>query len=331
MTTSWFRGNTHTHTVLCGHADSEPEVVVRWYHDHGYQFVSLSEHNIMIEPDSIALPPNARTDFLVVQGEEVTSPEVHMTAFNITEQPKHGTKPTLAATLDSWVNRIHRAGGTPVFNHPNFRWQLSVSDLVPDRPCRLFEVWNGHPAAHNDGDDSHLSTDDMWDSILTDGGVLYGVASDDAHHFAHWGPEYSNPGRGWVMVDASELTSPALADALVRGWFYSSNGVMLGDYAVTDEEIRLVVDARATSLEIAKAETIGQPVSGQVDEGVTVEFIGPHGEVLQSSAEGQATYRRSASNAYARARVTVVVNSESGRVAYRAWAQPVFEDDRHSR
>ena len=32
----WFRGNTHAHTVLCGHADSSPEVVAKWYHDHGY-------------------------------------------------------------------------------------------------------------------------------------------------------------------------------------------------------------------------------------------------------------------------------------------------------
>ena len=32
--TRWFRGNTHTHTNLSD-GDSAPEVVARWYKNHG--------------------------------------------------------------------------------------------------------------------------------------------------------------------------------------------------------------------------------------------------------------------------------------------------------
>ena len=48
----WYKGNTHVHTVLCGHADSTPEAVAQWYHDRGYNFLVLSEHNIFLNVHS---------------------------------------------------------------------------------------------------------------------------------------------------------------------------------------------------------------------------------------------------------------------------------------
>ncbi|MED6307839.1 MAG: histidinol-phosphatase [Planctomycetota bacterium] len=46
--TRWYRGNTHTHT-LWSDGDAPPEHAVRWYADHGYQFLVLSDHNVMQE------------------------------------------------------------------------------------------------------------------------------------------------------------------------------------------------------------------------------------------------------------------------------------------
>ena len=42
----WLRGNTHTHT-LWSDGDAPPETVVAWYVDNGYQFLVLSDHNVM--------------------------------------------------------------------------------------------------------------------------------------------------------------------------------------------------------------------------------------------------------------------------------------------
>ena len=42
----WLRGNTHTHT-LWSDGDAPPETAVAWYVDNGYQFLVLSDHNIM--------------------------------------------------------------------------------------------------------------------------------------------------------------------------------------------------------------------------------------------------------------------------------------------
>ncbi|MEE2681711.1 MAG: histidinol-phosphatase [Planctomycetota bacterium] len=44
--TQWYRGNTHTHT-LWSDGDAPPDHVVGWYVDHGYQFLVLSDHNVM--------------------------------------------------------------------------------------------------------------------------------------------------------------------------------------------------------------------------------------------------------------------------------------------
>ena len=45
-TPRWYRGNTHTHT-LWSDGDAPPDHVVKWYADNGYQFLVLSDHNVM--------------------------------------------------------------------------------------------------------------------------------------------------------------------------------------------------------------------------------------------------------------------------------------------
>ena len=42
----WWKGNTHTHT-LWSDGDGAPELVAGWYHDHGYHFLVLSDHDIL--------------------------------------------------------------------------------------------------------------------------------------------------------------------------------------------------------------------------------------------------------------------------------------------
>jgi hypothetical protein len=46
----WYRGNTHTHT-LWSDGDAAPEAAIDWYVRHGYDFLVLSDHNIVAEGD----------------------------------------------------------------------------------------------------------------------------------------------------------------------------------------------------------------------------------------------------------------------------------------
>jgi hypothetical protein len=42
----WYKGNTHTHT-LWSDGNDFPEMAADWYKDHGYDFLVLSDHNIL--------------------------------------------------------------------------------------------------------------------------------------------------------------------------------------------------------------------------------------------------------------------------------------------
>src|SRR6056297_373593 len=44
----WYKGNLHTHSYWSD-GDEFPEIIMEWYKDHGYDFVALSDHNIIAE------------------------------------------------------------------------------------------------------------------------------------------------------------------------------------------------------------------------------------------------------------------------------------------
>jgi len=56
----WYRGNTHTHT-LWSDGDAPPEHAVKWYVDNDYDFLVLSDHNVMQEGERwFAITPDGR-------------------------------------------------------------------------------------------------------------------------------------------------------------------------------------------------------------------------------------------------------------------------------
>ena len=83
---AWLKGNTHTHTTESD-GDSPPEVVARWYRDHGYDFLVLSDHNVLLDP--LTLRHLVDSTFFLIPGEEVTSSfgsaPVHVNGLNLHE------------------------------------------------------------------------------------------------------------------------------------------------------------------------------------------------------------------------------------------------------
>jgi hypothetical protein len=294
----WFKGNTHTHTINTD-GDSPPDTVVSWYRSRGYNFLVVSDHDTITDPATLGrhVDPN----FILVPGEEVTGrfqrAPVHLTALNLKRIVKPGTAATLLETLQTNVIGIRAAGGVPLINHPNFRWALNLETLANVKGVALFELYNGHPQVHNEGGGNAPSTEALWDALLSSGKRIYGVASDDAHHWKQWGKEHVNPGRGWIFVRAARLNADALVQALEAGQFYSSTGVELADIVVTPQaiEVRIKPDR---------------------DFRYHTEFIGNGGNVLARSDSLVSRYRLQAGITYVRARVT----DSGGR---RAWTQPV--------
>jgi len=299
----WYKGNLHTHTINKG-GDSSPDVVARWYKEHGYNFLVLSDHNYLTDPKGLNSIFAAEERFLLISGEEVTSgfekKPVHVNAFKL-----HSTLPPIVGksvldTIQKNVDAILEAGGMPSLNHPNFRWAITPTELSQVRNLHLFEVFNGHPATNSFSGGTAPSLEEMWDIVLSAGNRIYGIAVDDAHVFKVFGPEHSNPGRGWVNVKARELSVEAILESLERGHFYSSTGVVLNDVRWLPKGLDIKIVPRKND-----------------DRKYTTDFIGPGGKLLKRSFDNNPSYTLRPSELYVRAKVT----SSDGEMA---WVQPVF-------
>ena len=53
----WYKGNTHTHS-LWSDGNDFPEMIMDWYKTHGYDFISLSDHNILANVEKWATIPS---------------------------------------------------------------------------------------------------------------------------------------------------------------------------------------------------------------------------------------------------------------------------------
>ena len=297
----WYKGNTHTHT-LNSDGDSTPDEVVRWYREHGYHFLVLTDHNFLTGVDGLNALHGADERFLVIRGEEVTAQAggkpIHVNGLDVKRlvEPPSGT--SVVDVLQRAVDGVRSASGVPHVNHPNFRWAFSADELRQVRNNRLFEIFNGHPQVNQEGGGGVPGLEEVWDRILSSGTLIYGIAVDDAHTFKQPGrADVAGPGRGWVMVRAARLQPDALLTAMEQGQFYASTGVVLDDVAATPASLTV------------RVKTAG-------DAKYRIRFIGRGGTVLHEAAEPAATYTFTGDEGYVRAKVL----ESNGRVA---WVQPV--------
>ncbi|MFM8879399.1 MAG: hypothetical protein ACKOKG_09750 [Verrucomicrobiota bacterium] len=181
--------------------------------------------------------------FLMVPSEEITSGylsfPVHINATNLRKKISSPGGSNVLDVMQRGVDAVleqRRKTGQPMFphiNHPNFGWGVTAEDLMQVKGERFFEVYNGHPSVHNEGDTTHASMERMWDIVLAwrvahlDLPPMYGLAVDDSHHYHSHGVGKSNNGRGWVMVRSESLDATALVTAMEAGDFYASSGVSL--------------------------------------------------------------------------------------------------------
>ena len=249
-TLRWYKGNTHTHTVNSD-GDSTPDEVVRWYRDHRYNFLVLTDHNFLTETSGLNALHGADEKFLVIPGEEVSSSfekkPLHINALDPSRVVQAQTVGTsVVDLLQKNVDAIRMANGVPHINHPNFRWAITADELAALRNNKLFEVYNGHPQVNNAGGDGYQSLEEMWDAILSRGVLLYGLATDDAHEFKKLADlRSSRPGMGWIVVRAAKLEARAILEAMERGDFYASTGVELADYQASADSISITVKPTA--------------------------------------------------------------------------------------
>lgn len=247
-----------------------------------------------------------------------------MGAVNIQEeiQPKEGK--TIGELIQSNIDAIREQRertGEPILqhlNHPNFTYAITAEDIIQVDGERFFEVFNGHPYVNNYGDSIHSSTEEMWDEvniayIMAGKPLLYGLATDDSHHYHKFGSRYSNAGRGWVMVKAAKLDPRSLIESMEAGNFYATTGVELEKISFENNTLAIKVN----------------PEAG-VD--YQIQFIGAHrdkleSEILQTVKGTTAEFQLPADYLFVRAKI---ISSKLKENPYQegdvevAWVQPVI-------
>lgn len=295
--------------------------------------------------------------FLLLRGEEISAhadkAPIHLGAVNVKTliEPKEGKDVTeviennLAAVFEQ--RRKTRQPMLAHVNHPNFRWAITAEELMRVRSEKFFEVYNGHPHVHNDGDALHAGSERIWDIQLTRRltelqlPVVYGIATDDCHHYNVWGPRENNPGEGWVMVHAKELSAKSLFDAMENGDFYASSGVMLRE--VRREKKRYTIEVAPESGVSYKIQFFGtrvgfntnsSPVTDPTGKALTRKYDPGVGEILQEVTGTSASYSLKGDEIYVRAKITssklkhqdapaTEKTKDSVETYQSAWTQPL--------
>ena len=303
----WFKGNIHTHTTNSD-GDSSPEHVSEWYKNHDYDFLVLSDHNhlTILEEDK----KNQDIWPLLVPGEEITvrtigteAAALHINGIGISEVILPNSYESNIEAIEDVVSRVKNQNGLASINHPNYQWWVSSEDIKHAKVDPWgFEVFNGHMHANNEGSLSSMSTEEIWDDILSSGKFIYGIASDDSHHFTQeFSSSRSNPGRGWVVVNSKSLSVDEIINSFRIGEFYSSTGVELSEITTTEEKIKIKIKDG-----ISKDKS---KFTFRVIHENGVIFHEEEGQDLEIGTKGIKKYYR------------VVISSSQGT---KAWTQPIL-------
>ncbi|MBI5532030.1 MAG: CehA/McbA family metallohydrolase [Deltaproteobacteria bacterium] len=313
-TVRWLRGQLHLHSSGSGDSHTHPDDVVAWYASKGYDFIVFTDHN------RVTIPSPPANGMLVFPGVELTQnlrkcepePEpgnrclLHVNGLFVTGGPWIvWPEPLPTRRVDIYARALDvtaKMGGIAVINHPNFHYAASTAVVIElaRKGAKLLEIANEAIDSNNEGDARHPSTEQIWDAVLSSGATMWGVASDDAHHYndaaevTARGEKAYVGDRGFVMVHARKEPA-SIREAIEQGAFYASNGVLLDRVEVVDGALQVAVAASAPGVH-------------------RFRFVGAGGKVL-GEAQGRSAEARLPASGYVR----VVVQDEQGR---KAWVQP---------
>jgi hypothetical protein len=264
---TWFKGNLHTHTARSD-GDINLEGVVYWYASRGYDWLAITDHNIGLLPESAA-KLSEKYGILVIPGNEITGTG-HVVGLGITENCNKTDfcQPFVRDSLQAGVDWIRDHGGVPILAHPNWGHVYGADVIAQIKDCNIFEIHNASPDCNTFAAGGFPGTDDIWNDALNLGLRLYGVGSDDAHHYLpekfHQVHASAHGGECATYVACNKLTAKNVLAALATGKCVASSGA---------RPVRAVLSGGKYVVEV------DDPYA---HFHFTTEFIGPRGVVARA-------------------------------------------------
>ncbi len=279
----YFKGNTHTHCYPQSGDVTNPsytaESFIAQYQSLGYDFLVFTDHGAWWNAAPLSTP-----QVTVINGSEAgisgNGRWGHFTGLRMTSRISGA-----GLTHHALVTAIQNQNAVCFLNHP--RWStipITARQVIDSMPTLTHvEVFNAVTTGQT-GSYDNLS---LWDSVLSTGRQLYGVAADDAHQPSHIG-------KAWIMVYASSNHRDTITEAIRRGRLYASNGIVVDTVGMSDSAIVI-----------------------KSANGETTKFYGKYGVLLSTQNGPTASYLFTGNELYVRA----VVTNAAGK---SAWIQPYF-------
>lgn len=245
----WYKGNLHSHTTVSDGMLS-PDEAVALYKKQGYNFLSISEHDIFSDygeiynTDSFLLMPcieysgilyrdigtNERYKLHHMHGLLGTTAmqqaaSEHFTHLQYVPPLKFFKEWDGRKTAQTMADLLLAHGCLVTYNHPIWSRVTEDDFIHTEGPCML-EIFN-----YNTVQESNTGYDvTYWDRMLRAGRKINAFASDDNHNEGL----FEDSCGGWVCVQAPALTHDDIITALMNGNYYSSAGPEIYDWGIRD-------------------------------------------------------------------------------------------------
>ena len=286
----WWKGNLHIHTT-CSDGSLPVDATVRQYKDAGYDFISITDHNLMTDARAFS-----SEKFLVIPGEEISAGvtlfggEYHILGIGIDKLIDHKACHFPQQAIDE----INRMGAAAIVAHPYWSG-LTLNELSSMCDFIGIEVFNSS-CHHSIGKGR---SDSLWDDLLIRRRHVFGFANDDCHnHFNDHRP--TDAAVAWNMVKAKSLSAPDIIAALKAGDFYSSWGPEIKSFRIEEGRVHV---------ECSPAKIIS--IHASAGRGCGETFTAKEG--LLSSA----SYKMRGPETYFRIEITDDLNRT-------AWSNPIY-------
>lgn len=296
----FLKGGLHCHTTRSD-GDLTPEEVLIFAQKHGYDFMSLTDHQVYNFKNFAP-----ETEILVIPGMEygndifkghgyrcfhtvcIGPSKEDGNGFDQDQRLSWGHYPN-SEEYQTFLDDAHAKNNLTILCHP--QWSGTPAKYFETQKGNFaMEIYNSSSAMFEDCDSNAA----YWDEILGKGIKWYGVATDDAH-------SHHSLCKGWVMVNA-EKDINSILKALEDGAFYSSCGPEIYDFYVKDG--KAIIDCS----KVSKIAIHSDAHPGRVEYSENGDLT--HAEFdIENHWSGHYDY----------ARITVI-----DKEGNRAWTNPIF-------
>lgn len=222
------KGSMHVHTdnslPIDGYKSGDPKWVAEKLRDEGnYDFFAITDHNYITEDPKVG--------GIVWMGYAIedTSPNVHVTAYNLPNKVYVPTKNDISDKVDYYKS----IGAYTNLCHPNWPRTIITESMISNASTPNFvEVMSP-----NLGEENHR----ILDLIRYQNKIIFGFGVDDFHYNASWKDPNTYFNKAWIVVFTDVKEKNAIWEALLKGSFYVSNGPSI-DVNFRDDQLKVYTD-----------------------------------------------------------------------------------------